>query len=165
MSITRLVFFASLLCLSLGKLQAQDKAIVKLLNSQLEREMKLYPGEDSLVVLQPFEINEKKELTLKIRRTNGYLGETETITRTVSVNKIKSLVKDINVLFETEDDAVTIVTSKVAKDGTVIADTAEQYNLFFTEINKEGDNEDFRDKLLAAFKKAGYKIECTIWAD
>jgi len=163
MNITRL-FIASLLLLSFGNLYAQESKIVQLLNNQLKKELKQYPNEDSLLVLQPFQINAKKELTVKFKRTNVHIGESETITRTVPLSKIKSLVKDINVLFETEEDAVTIITSTEV-DGTVKPATTAQYNLFFTEINKDTNNEDFRDKLLAAFKKAGYKIECTIWAD
>jgi ribosomal protein L18E len=144
---------------------AQEKTIVQLLNSQLQKEMKLYPNEDSLVVLQPFKINEKKELSVKLKRTNVHIGESEIITRKVNLSKIKSLVKDINVLFETEGDAVIIVTTTIANDGTVKPETTMSYDLFFTEINKDKGNEDFRDKLITAFKKAGYKIDCTIWAD
>jgi len=144
---------------------AQEKKIEQLLNDQLQKELKLYPGEDSMVVLQPFKINEKKELSIKFKRTNVHIGESEIITRTVSLGKIKSLVKDINVLFETESDDVTIVTSTLAKDGTEKSSTTERYELFFTEINKDQNNEGFRDKLIAAFKKAGYKIDCSIWAD
>ena len=164
-SLTRLLFFAIVLLLSIGKVHAQEKKIEQLLNDQLQKELKLYPGEDSMVVLQPFKINEKKELSIKFKRTNVHIGESEIITRTVSLGKIKSLVKDINVLFETESDDVTIVTSTLAKDGTEKSSTTERYELFFTEINKDQNNEGFRDKLIAAFKKAGYKIDCSIWAD
>jgi hypothetical protein len=162
---TRLLFFTAILLLTLGKVNAQEKTILQLLNNQLQKELKSYPNEDSLVVLQPFKINEMKELSVKFKRTNVYIGESEIITRTVSLNKIKSLVKDINVLFETEPNAVTIVTTTITEDGSAKPETKTTYDLFFTEINKEGGNEDFRDKLITAFKKAGYKIECTIWAD
>ena len=164
-SLTRILFFSIVLLLSIGEVHAQEKKIEQLLNDQLQKELKLYPGEDSMVVLQPFKINEKKELSIKFKRTNVHIGESEIITRTVSLGKIKSLVKDINVLFETESDDVTIVTSTLAKDGTEKSSTTERYELFFTEINKDQNNEGFRDKLIAAFKKAGYKIDCSIWAD
>lgn len=164
-SIPSLLFFISVLLLPFSKVYTQEKTIVTLLNSQLQKELKLYPNEDSLVVLQPFKIDEKKVLSVKFKRTNVHIGESEVITRMVSLNKIKSLVKDINILFETEDDAVTIVTSSMANDGTVKPETKSSYDLFFTEINKEQNNEDFRDKLITAFIKAGYKIDCTIWAD
>jgi len=165
MTISGLLFCTSVLLLSFGNVNAQEKTIVQLLNSQLKKELKSYPNDDSLVVLQPFKINEKKELSVKFKRTNVNFGESEIITRTVSLNRIKSLVKDINVLFETDADAVTIVTTTVANDGTVKPETTASYDLFFTEINKDKGNEDFRDKLITAFKKAGYKIDCTIWAD
>ena len=164
-SIPVLLFFSSVLSLTFSKVYTQEKTIVQLLNSQLQRELKSYPNEDSLVVLQPFKINEMKELSVKFKRTNVHIGESEIITRTVSLNKIKSLVKDINVLLETEADAVTIVTSTVSNDGTIKSEAKTNYDLFFTEINKDKDNEDFRDKLIAAFKKAGYKVGCNIWAD
>jgi len=160
-----LVFFTSVMLFTFSKAYTQEKTIVQLLNSQLKKELKLYPNEDSLVLLQPFKINELKELSVKFKRTNVHIGESEIITRTVSLNKIKSLVKDINVLFETEPNAVTIVTTTITEDGSAKPETKTTYDLFFTEINKEGDNEDFRDKLIAAFKKAGYKVDCSIWAD
>ena len=166
MSISRLLFVTGVLLLTFGKVNAQDSKIVQLLNSQLQKELKSYPNDDSMVVLQPFKINEKKELSVKFKRTNVNTGESEIITRRVYLGKIKSLVKDINVLFETEADAVTIVTTTIANDGTVKPEiTTMNYDLFFTEINRDRDNEDFRDKLITAFKKAGYKIDCTIWAD
>jgi len=164
-SISRLLFVTSVLLLTFGKVNAQEKTIVQLLNKQLQKELKSNLNDTSLVVLQPFKINEKKELSVKLKTTNVHMGESEIITRTVSLGKIKSLVKDINVLFETEGDAVTIVTTTIANDGTVKSKTTNSYDLFFTEINKDRDNEDFRDKLITAFKKAGYKIDCTIWAD
>ena len=165
MSISGLLFFTSVLLLTFGKVNAQEKTIVQLLNSQLQKELKSYPNDDSMVVLQPFKINEKKELSVKFKRTNVNTGESEIITRRVYLGKIKSLVKDINVLFETEADAVTIVTKTITNDGTVKPETTNSYDLFFTEINRDRENEDFRDKLITAFKKAGYKIDCTIWAD
>jgi hypothetical protein len=165
MSISSLLFVTGVLLLTFGKVNAQEKTIVQLLNKQLQKELKSSPNDASLVVLQPFKINEKKELSVKLKTTNVHMGESEIITRTVSLGKIKSLVKDINVLFETESDAVTIVTTTIANDGTVKSETTNSYDLFFTEINKDRDNEDFRDKLITAFKKAGYKIDCTIWAD
>ena len=165
MSISSLLFVTGVLLLTFGKVNAQEKTIVQLLNKQLQKELKSNLNDTSLVVLQPFKINEKKELSVKLKTTNVHMGESEIITRTVSLGKIKSLVKDINVLFETEGDAVTIVTTTIANDGTVKSKTTNSYDLFFTEINKDRDNEDFRDKLITAFKKAGYKIDCTIWAD
>ena len=165
MSINGLLFVTGVLLLTFGKVNAQEKTIVKLLNSQLQKELKSYPNETSLVVLQPFKIDEKKELSVKLKVTNVHMGESEIITRKVYLGKIKSLVKDINVLFETEGDAVTIVTTTITNDGTVKSETTNNYDLFFTEINKDKDNEGFRDKLITAFKNAGYKIDCTIWAD
>ena len=165
MSINGLLFVTSVLLLTFGKVNAQEKTIVQLLNKQLQKELKLDPNDSSLVVLQPFKINEKKELSVKFKTTNVHMGESYIITRTVHLGKIKSLVKDINVLFETEDNDVTIVTTTITNDGTVKPETTMSYGLFFTEINKDRDNEDFRDKLITAFKKAGYKIDCTIWAD
>ena len=164
-SISNLLFCTSVLLLTSVNVNAQEKTIVQLLNSQLQKELKSYPNEDSLVVLQPYKINEKKELTVKLKRTNVHMGESEIITRRVELGKIKGLVKDINVLFETEADAVTILTTTIANDGKLNPETTITSDLFFTEINKDQNNENFRDKLIAAFKKAGYKIECTIWAD
>lgn len=158
------LFFAIVLLASFGSAYAQENKIVKLLNDQLQKELKLYP-DSSLVLLQPFEINDRKELSVKFKTSNPNLGESDITTATVHLAKVKSLVKDINVLFETEDDAVTLVTSTTTEDGIVRPSETAHSNLFFTGISKETNNESFRDKLLAAFKKAGYKIGCTIWAD
>ncbi|MDO9374305.1 MAG: hypothetical protein Q7T76_07800 [Ferruginibacter sp.] len=165
MSKTSLLIFACVLVLSFGKLHAQEKTIVHLLNSQLQKELKLYPGEDSLVILQPFKINEKHELTVTFKRLNVQTGENEISTETVQLGKIKSLVKDINVLFVTEGDAVGFVFSTIGKDGKETSSKTGVSDSFYTEINKDKNNEVFRDKLIAAFQKAGYKVECTIWAD
>ena len=165
MSFSSLLFVTSVLMLTFSTVNAQEKTIVQLLNKQLQKELKSDPNDTSLVVLQPFKINEKKELTVKFKSTNVHMGETHIITRTVHLDKIKSLVKDINVLFETETGAVNIVTTTLMEDGTVKPETTMTYDLFFTEINKDKDNEDFRDKLITAFTKAGYKIDCTVWAD
>ncbi|HSC52055.1 MAG TPA: hypothetical protein VLC98_00425 [Phnomibacter sp.] len=165
MRTTRLLCIAVVLLLPFGKLLAQEKTIVQVLNSQLQKELKQYPKIDSFVLLQPYQINEKKELSFKFKKINESNGNMEIVTRTVNLKMIRGLVKDINVLFETEGDAVTILTSTVVAGGKIQPATTDRSDLFFTEIKEEKGNEDFRDKLLAAFKKAGYKIECTIWAD
>lgn len=83
----------------------------------------------------------------------------------MSLDKITGFIKDINVIFQTEEknvlETIKIYNEKKELISTDIIDT----NLFFTGINKEQNNTDFRDKIVKAFKKAGYVIDSQYWYD
>ncbi|WP_445457555.1 hypothetical protein [Flavobacterium sp. HNIBRBA15423] len=144
---------------------SQEKKVVDLLNKQLMKEIKKFTNEDSLKIIQPFYINESKKLILEFEKYNSYNEKWEVIKSEVSLDKITGFIKDINVIFQTEEKDVleTIKTYNEKKEliSTDIIDT----NLFFTGINKEQNNTDFRDKIVEAFKKAGYVIDSQYWYD
>lgn len=144
---------------------SQEKKVVDLLNKQLMKEIKKFTNEDSLKIIQPFYINENKKLILEFEKYNSYNEKWEVIKSEVSLDKITGFIKDINVIFQTEEKDVleTIKTYNEKKEliSTDIIDT----NLFFTGINKEQNNTDFRDKIVKAFQKAGYIIDSQYWYD
>lgn len=78
----------------------------------------------------------------------------------VDLRKIKAIVKDINVIFETEPDAVVITQTNVK--GEPIVRTSD---LFFLNLSYDKQNESLADELIKAFAKAGYEIEKGVWFD
>lgn len=147
-------------------LSAQEKQITKLLNEQLRNEIKEFPGiGDSLTLIKPFEIDENKVLSFQVLKYNFETEETEIISQEVALDKITGFVKDINVIFETDKEAVKVTSVKTNSSGLEISNDTYNYHLFFTEINRESENEYFRDRILKAFSKAGYKINSEFWAD
>jgi len=144
---------------------SQEKKVVDLLNKQLMKEIKKFTNEDSLKIIQPFYINENKKLILEFEKYNSYNEKWEVIKSEVSLDKISGFIKDINVIFQTKEndvlETIKIYNEKKELISTDIIDT----NLFFTGINKEQNNTDFRDKIVKAFKKAGYVIDSQYWYD
>lgn len=160
------IIFAFCMLLTTGSLMAQEHKIVELLNAQLEKEISDYPNSgDSLAIIQPFRISKDKILSFEVVKFNAGKNEKEWIRREVSLDGITAFNKDINVVFVTRPDAVTITTKKPGIAGESVASNTESHLLFFTEISKEKDNEDYRDKMLRAFDKAGYEIKSEVWAD
>lgn len=145
---------------------AQEKKIVNLLNDQLRKEIREFSGVgDSMTLIKPFSIDENKILQFQVSVYNFETEETELISQEVVLDKITGFIKDINVIFETEKDAVKIKRVKLDKNNLEIFSDTSYYHLFFTQINRERENENFRDKILEAFSKAGYKINSEFWAD
>lgn len=160
---TTFLFF---LIFSATVLSAQENKIVKILNDKLNNEIRNFPGVgDSLTLIQPFKIDENKVLKFQVSKYSFETEETEFITQEVDLSKITGFVKDINIIFETEKDAVKVTSIKLNSNGQEISNETYNYHLFFTEINKEKENEYFRDKVLDAFSKAGYIINSQFWAD
>lgn len=154
-----LIFFGTILI-------AQEKQITKLLNEQLRKEIKNFPGVgDSLTLIQPFQIDENKVLSFQISKYDFHAEETIIISQEVHLKNITGFIKDINIIFETDKDAVKVATTTLDSNGQEISNETYNYHLFFTEINKEVHNEYFRDDILKAFSKAGYKINSEFWAD
>lgn len=147
-------------------LTAQEKKITKFLNDQLMKEIREFPGVgDSLTLIKTFQIDENKVLQFQVSKYNFETEETELITQEVALDKITGFVKDINIIFETDKDAVKVTTIKMDANGQEISNQVYNYHLFFTEINKEKNNEYLREKILDAFSKAGYRINSQFWAD
>ena len=144
---------------------AQETKIVELLNKLLKKEIKKFKNEDSLKIIQPFYISENKKLILEFEKYNSYNEKWEVIKSEVSLDKITGFIKDINVIFLTEEKDVleTIKTYNEKKE--LISTDKIDTNLFFTGINKEQNNTGFRDKIVKAFQKAGYVIDSQYWYD
>jgi hypothetical protein len=160
----KLFCFTVLLFTGFQVFSQQDK-IMKLLNKQLNSELKKYTYDDSLKVLHPFLIDKNNVLSLEVKKYDMYNSEWRIVKQDVPLDKITGFVKDVNVIFETEPDAVTVTVQKFSEAGVLLNKETSNYNLFITEICKDQDNENFRDKILQAFEKTGYDIESRFWAD
>lgn len=148
---------------------AQQQEILKILNKELTQELKRqftsdrFDG-DTLVIVQPYRIK-GNVLSMELKKKDSYEDTYYIHRQEVALDKITGIVKDINVIFETEEDAIKITDSTLnAKPGTP-AVKRHNYNLFFIGLSYEKNNEALADKLVAAFKKAGYTIEKRFWAD
>lgn len=170
---------------------SQTKELTKILNQELQKEVRLqskdpenYYG-DKFEVEQPFHIRDTvltmvviKEnpttkaieedklvatpikvlsLEVKLKSPDGrfYIQKQE-----VDLHKIRAIVKDINVIFETDADAVTITHTD-----TNGAQTVRKSDLFFLHLSSQKQNEDLAAEIVAALKKAGYEIEKGFWFD
>jgi hypothetical protein len=147
---------------------AQQKSIVNILNKELKKEIRnqlknRYFDGDTTTILQPFTISKENILSLKVRKYNISTGEYMVELQEVSLDSIKSIDKDINVLFRTEKEAVTVTISKEGNEPAVL--TTNKSHLFFTHIRTLKDNESLGNSIQAAFKKAGFLIEKEYWYD
>lgn len=148
-----------------GKLFAQEEKIVKLLNEQLNAEIKNYEKSDSLRVIKPFYIDANKKLVLETEKYNPNMDTWETKKQEVLLSDIESFDKDINVLFSAKGDKVLVTTKVFNSKKELVRTDITDYNLFFTEIFEEKRNEELRDKIIKAFKKAGYIVNSEYWYD
>lgn len=164
---------------------SQTSEIVKILNLELKKETKKQKedsGDNSgekfeivknfiikdsiLMTAINFEGKEVREMqtTMKIlsielkKKSCG--GDFYNEKQEVDLRKIKSVIKDINVIFETEPDAVKI--TQIDENG----DKSERKSdMFFLHLSYEKQNEYLADDLVEAFKKAKYTIEKGFWHD
>lgn len=148
-----------------GKLFAQEEKIVKLLNEQLNAEIKNYEKSDSLRVIKPFYIDANKKLVLETEKYNPNMDTWETKKQEVLLSDIESFDKDINVLFSAKGDKVLVTTKVFNSKKELVRTDITDYNLFFTEIFEEKRNEELRNKIIKAFKKAGYIVNSEYWYD
>ncbi len=158
-----------ILLLLIGNLTfSQTHKIVKLLNEQLQKEYNKYYDEadkERFELTQPYKIDEKGVLSFVFSENdNQYNGKT-TYYRTVPIDKIIRLDKDMNVIFVTDgEEALEVVTTYDSK-GNLIRENNYRSSIFQTAIHKEKQNERFRKALIKAFKKTGYAIESEYWWD
>lgn len=138
-------------------LPAQENTIVKILNRELKKE-------EGPEVVQPYAISEKKILSVEIK-TRLYDGDSYQVEKQeVVLSEIKSVGKDINIIFETAPEAV-ITTRTIFKDGKIFQTSVQRGDLFFTGISREQQNEWLGNELLKAFKKSGYPLTKKYWYD
>lgn len=166
MKLSRYGLLLLTLCVSFTSFPQQTE-IVKILNKELDKETRLRLKDpdlsaDTLWVITPYRIDSNVlSVTVKIKDyDNKYYTEKQEI----ALNKIKAVVKDINVIFETEPDAVRI--TQQPQDAAATEPAEIRYsNLFFLHLYAEKQNEALANKLVKAFGKAGLKIEKRFWYD
>lgn len=166
---------------------SQTSEIVKILNLGLKKETKAqnedrwnYSGEkfeveknfsikDSTLTVTAInyegkevgEIQTRMEiLSIEVKKKSYYGEHFYTERREVDLQKIKAVVKDINVIFETEPDAVKI--TQIYENGEK---SERKSDMFFLQLSYEEQNEYLADDLVEAFKKAKYTIEKGFWHD
>ena len=146
--------------------QAQTEKISEILNKQFKEEQNMYEEDDKMkpTLISPFVI-ENNVLSYEIMLEKTYSGKKAKIRREVALKDISELLKDINVIFVTTGKDAVETYTYFNEDGTLEAPEISKTNLFFTEINKERQNQHFRDALVKAFKKAGFEIESVVWFD
>jgi len=150
-----------------GLVFAQEKELLKILNTELKKEVKNqfqssnFSG-DTIAINKPFTIDQQKILSFEIQKTSPYFSGVQIIRQEVPLNKIIKIGKDINVIFVTEGDAV-ISTSKII--GKEITEEKVAGHLFFLFLSKEKQNEQLGISIQKAFKEAGYIIAKEFWYD
>lgn len=137
--------------------------IIKLLNKELAKEIEAqkdmfsYSG-DKFEVVEFFHI-ENNILSLEIRKRNLADGKMYLLKQEVDLHKIRRIVKNINIIFETELNVITTYTNESGEK------IKYEDNLFFLQLSYQKNNEYLADKIVKVFFKVGYNIEKGIWAD
>ena len=161
------ILFVFALLLFQSFIFAQEKELLKILNTELKKEVKNqfqssnFNG-DTISIIKPFTINEQKILSFEIQKTSPYLSGIQIIRQEVPLNKIVKIGKDINVIFVTEGDAVISTSKIIGKDAT--AEKVAGY-LFFLFLSNEKHNEHLGISIQKAFEKAGYSVTKDFWYD
>lgn len=161
------LIFLSFLCVFSAN--AQESKVIKILNRELAKEGKARLKDieftnDTLIVIQPYSLDSNKVLSLTVKQYKAYGEGYEIIKQEVPINKITVLNKDINVLFETEESAVTITTSTYSPAGSVERQSVKA-GTFYTHLYSIKENESLSRELQKAFKKAGVDLKVNFWAD
>ena len=167
MEILKKFFIASLLLGWSSLIFGQEKTILKIINSELKKEVKNqlkspnFSG-DTIQIVEPFTINEQQILSFTIKKTSPYFNGVQLVKQEVPLKSILKVGKDINVIFETVNDAVKTTTTSIDKETKVQTSTGF---LFFLYLSNEKQNEELGIKLQDAFKKAGYNVAKDYWFD
>lgn len=104
--------------------------------------------------------NELKILSIEVKKKSYSTGEYYVQKQEVELQKITAISKDINVIFETEPDAVKVTNVDIA--GTIEVHTTD---LFFLNLSYVKQNDYLAEELIKAFRKAGYEIQKGSWFD
>ena len=90
-----------------------------------------------------------------------------TVYRTVKLNKINAVAKDINVVFLTQPGAVKeiLTYNKCGADTDTLTTETHYRALFFTEIKTAKNNDDLAIRLQQAFAESGLQINIAYWYD
>jgi hypothetical protein len=144
---------------------SQENKIVDLLNNQLQKEIKTYRSQDTIKLIKPFHIDQNKKLSFEYEIYNNVREEWRILKYEVALNKINGFIKDVNVIFTTEQNDVLLSVKIYNIKKEFIEEVFYKKDMFFTEISFEQNNTNFRDDILAAFKKTGYTINSEYWYD
>jgi hypothetical protein len=136
-----------------------EKLLNKELNLELKRIQESSDFEDTLIVIQPFQI-ENNVLSLTVKKKSYYDNSLYIMRQEVALDNIISIVKDINVIFVTKEDAITV--TKTDANGHV---STRSDNLFFLQLSVAKNNESLANAVVKAFKKEGFTIEKSHWFD
>lgn len=169
---------------------SQNKEIARLLNKELAKEIRHQKDENYFAhrfdVVNHFDIKDSlvrmivvktnpptyqpeedrivqtniKILSVEIRKKNNHDNSFYIEKQEIDLNKIKAIAKDIHVIFETEENAVTITSTAQNGDKNV-----RKSDLFFLYLSAEKRNEYLADEIVKLFKKAAYHIEKGLWYD
>ncbi len=150
--------------MSVNVFSQKQNEIEKRLNIELNKELKLqkeasYFEADTLIVVEPYKI-ENNILSVTVKKRSYYTKEFYLEKQEIDLDKITSIIKDINVIFETDNDAVKITQTDF--EGKI---TTRNFNLFFLHLSTEKNNEFLAKNIIKAFKKEGYTIENRFWFD
>lgn len=163
----RCFLFLLFICLGIS-ISAQEKTLLKILNRELKNEVKHqlkspnFNG-DTIRIVEPFAISNEKILSFTITKTSPYFTGVQTIKQEVQLSAIKNIGKDINIIFETPRDSVTVTTTTII-DGKTEQETMKYY-LFFPYLSNEKNNENLGTEIQNAFKKAGFIVTKEYWYD
>ncbi|CAA7392646.1 hypothetical protein [Chryseobacterium fistulae] len=146
---------------------AQEKALIKLLNRELKKEIKNqlkspnFNG-DTISIIKEFTIDHKNNLTFQIKKTSPYFSGYQIIKQEVPLTKIRYIGKDIQIILEAEPN--TVITTTTTVDQTRKQQTITG-SLFFLYLSNEKENEDLGHTLQKTFEKAGYIVGKEYWYD
>ncbi len=179
------LFFALTFLLQAVLAFGQQPEIIKILKNELQKEVHRqvedslnYRGnrfeivenfsiKDSVLTMPVIDVNGKvthkvqtdlKILTIKIKTSNDNSHYVEN--QEIELKKIIAVIKDINIIFETEPNAVKI--TRISEDGTI---TTSYSNLFFLYLSYEKQNEYLADEIVKALKKIDISIKKGGWYD
>lgn len=144
----------------------QEKELLKLLNRELKYEVKNQFKshnfeDDTISIVKPFTISADKILSFEIKKSNSSNGD-EIIKQEVSLNKIRKIGKDLQIILETESNAVT--TTYINKENLTKPEIVKG-NLFFLYLFNEKQTETLGIELKNAFQNAGISVEKENWYD
>ncbi len=158
----------------ISQLQLFDKKKAKLvnfLNQKLKKEVEYqqkdpenYPEERKFKLIQDFQLEPSGQwLSIIVERKND-IGNPITEKQSVRLKDIIAIVKDINIILETNENAVlkstTFINDKKDKETVESVD-----DLFFLQWCYERSNEEVGDEIIKLFQNIGQNIKKEIWYD
>lgn len=148
----------------------QKPKITEVLNSALYTENKLqrlHPANNYKISWHQGYKAKDSLLYIHFTKTDTLTKCSCTVYRTVNLNKINAVAKDVNVVFLTRPKAVkeVLTYNKCATDTTTPRTEIHYSDLFFTEIRTAKHNNDLAIRLQRAFAEYSLQINIPYWYD